>query len=77
MESDSKDGKKIKRKKKKVEPLQRYSPYVGAFLQSVWVRYRSVFPNHLNREFMEGQLRFVWSCGAIFWILFMAWKGIR
>jgi hypothetical protein len=40
---------------------------VGVILQSFWIRCRSVFPNVVDREFMESQLYLVLCCGSIFW----------
>jgi hypothetical protein len=42
---------------------------VSIILQSFWIRCRSVFPNVVDREFMESQLYFVLCCGSIFWFL--------
>ena len=49
---------------------------VGTFLQSVWIRCRSIFPNTLDRKFMESELRFVLYCGVIFWVLLLLSKKI-
>ena len=77
MDGDSKGDKQVKGKGDSIEPLQRYGIDAGSFLQSLWVRCRSVFPNVTNREFMEGQLRIVLYCGIVLWCLYLAWQGIR
>ena len=77
MDGDSKGDKQVKGKGDSIEPLQRYGIDAGSFLQSLWVRCRSVFPNVTNREFMEGQLRIVLYCGIVLWSLYLAWQGIR
>jgi len=47
----------------------------GSVLQSFWIRCRSIFPNTLDRKFMESELRFVLYCGAFFWILYLFSKA--
>ncbi len=76
MDGDSKDGKQVKDKGESNFPIQGYGIDVGSILQSLWVRFRSVFPNITNREFMESELRFVLYCGGILWGLYMVWKII-
>lgn len=44
---------------------------VGAFLQSIWIRCRSIFPNITDRKFMESELRFVLYCGIILWVIYL------
>jgi len=43
----------------------------GTFLQSFWIRCRSVFPNITDRQFMESELRLVLYSGGIFWLLYL------
>jgi hypothetical protein len=43
----------------------------STFLQSIWVRCRTVFSDIMDREFMESESRFVLYCGTIFWIIFL------
>ena len=76
MDSDSKGDKQVKDKGESNLPIQGYGFDVGTILQSLWIRYRSVFPTITNREFMESELRFVLYCGIILWGIFVAWKGI-
>jgi len=76
MDGDSKGDKQVKDKGESNLPIQGYGFDVGLILQSLWIRYRSVFPTITNREFMEGQLRIVLYCGCILWGIFVAWKGI-
>jgi len=40
-------------------------------LQPFWVRYRTVLSDTANREFVEGQCRFVLYCGLIFWVIYL------
>lgn len=49
---------------------------VGTFLQSFWIRCRSVFPNITDRRFMESELRFVFYCGVFLWIIYLFSKII-
>jgi len=49
---------------------------VGSVLQSVWIRCRSIFPNTLDRKFMESELRFVLYCGAFLWFIYILSKII-
>jgi len=49
---------------------------VGTFLQSFWIRCRSVFPNITDRKFMESELRFVLYCGGFLWIIYLLSKVI-
>jgi hypothetical protein len=42
---------------------------VGIIFQSIWIRCRSVFPDITDRKFMESELRFVWYCGIVLWII--------
>jgi hypothetical protein len=46
----------------------------GTFLQSIWVRCRSIFFDIMDREFMESESRFVLYCGTILWIIFLLSK---
>jgi hypothetical protein len=43
----------------------------GTFLQSIWVRCRTIFSDIMDREFMESESRFVLYCGTILWIIFL------
>ena len=64
------DGKQIEKMEKDIS-RQSFSNIfnVGSFLQSVWIRCRSVFPDITDRKFMESELRFVLYCGIILWII--------
>ena len=48
----------------------------GPVLQSFWIRCRSIFPNTLDRKFMESELRFVLYCGTFLWIVYLLSKII-
>jgi murein tripeptide amidase MpaA len=66
-EGDSKDNKQIKKQKYESADVQRYSVNAGTILQSLWIRYRTIFPTATDRQFMESELRFVLYSGFIFW----------
>ena len=56
-------------------------PITGIFnariiLQSFWFRCRTIFPNITDRKFMESELRVVWYCGIIFWVVYLLSKVI-
>lgn len=71
------DGEKNKKTKKRISGQSISSVFnAGAILQSFWIRCRSVFPNITDREFMEGELRFVHYCGIVLWIIFILSKII-
>ena len=48
----------------------------SSVLQSFWIRCRSIFPNTLDRKFMESELRFVLYCGTFLWIVYILSKVI-
>jgi len=66
------DGEKNKNVEKDIS-RQSFSSIsnVGTFLQSVWIRCRSIFPNITDRKFMESELRLVLYCGIVFWIIYL------
>lgn len=74
VEGDKGESKIIKGEKTPSRPIQRYGVNGGSILQSLWVRCRSIFPTPTNRQFMEGELRFVLYCGLIFWSLYLVWE---
>lgn len=47
---------------------------VGDVFQSVWVRHHPIPINPFDRKFMECKLRFILSCGLIFWIIYIITK---
>lgn len=49
---------------------------VGSFLQSVWIRCRTILPDITDRKFMESELRFVFYCGGILWVVYILSKVI-
>jgi hypothetical protein len=53
---------------------ERYCFNVGFILQSIWLRYNSIFPNITNGKFMESELRLVLYCGTFFWSLYLVYK---
>ena len=76
-EGDSKNNQQIKRQANKDSAVQRHGVNAGSFLQSVWVRCRSIFPTATDRKFMESELRFVLYSGVILWGLYMAYEAIK
>ena len=66
------DGEKRKNLEKNVsgKPFSTISND-STILQSFWVRCGSIFSNIKDREFMEGELRLVFYCGSIFWIIYL------
>jgi len=74
-EGDSKNNKQIKGQKQSSNALQRHGVDVGSFLQSFWIRCRSVFPYTTDGKFMESELRFVLRCGLLFWALYLVYEA--
>ena len=67
----TKNNQQIKKQANKDSVVQRYGVDAGSFLQSVWIRCRSIFPNITDRKFMESELRLVLYCGTFFWIVYL------
>ena len=68
-------------KNENVEKEPPRQPITGIFnariiLQSFWFRCRTIFPNITDRKFMESELRVVWYCGIIFWVVYLLSKVI-
>ena len=70
----TKNNQQIKKQANKDSVVQRYGIDAGSFLQSVWVRCRTIFPNITDRKFMEGELRVVLYSGFIFWAVYLAYE---
>ena len=70
-DGDSKNNQQIKRQANKDSAVQRHGVNAGSFLQSVWVRCRTIFPYATDRKFMESELRLVLYCGAFLWIIYL------
>lgn len=70
----TKNNQQIKKQANKDSVVQRHGIDAGSFLQSVWVRCRSIFPNITDRKFMEGELRVVLYSGFIFWAVYLAYE---
>ena len=70
-DGDSKTYKKIKRKGTSNTFNERYVPNVSSFLQSFWVRCRTIFPDTTDRKFMESEFRLVLYCGILFWSIYL------
>jgi hypothetical protein len=64
-------------KKQKDDAIQRLELVPSSFLQSFWVRCRSIFPDITDRKFMESELRYVLYCGIFLWILHLLWQVIK
>ena len=73
----TKNNQQIKKQANKDSVVQRYGTDAGSFLQSVWVRCRSIFPYATDRKFMESELRFVLYSGVILWGLYMAYEAFK
>ena len=58
-------------KKQKDDAIQRLELVPSSFLQSFWVRCRSIFPDITDRKFMESELSYVLYCGMFFWIVYL------
>ena len=67
----TKNNQQIKKQANKYSAVQRHGIDAGSFLQSVWVRCRSIFPYATDRKFMEGELRLVLYCGIVFWVIYL------
>ena len=73
----TKNNQQIKKQANKDSAVQGYGIDAGSFLQSVWVRCRSIFPTATDRKFMEGELRFVLYSGVILWTLYLVYQTIK
>jgi hypothetical protein len=58
-------------KKQKDDDVQRLELVPSSFLQSFWIRCRSILPDITDRKFMESELRYVLYCGMFFWIVYL------
>jgi hypothetical protein len=76
-EGDKQIKRNIRRKEKANNVIQGYKPIPGSFLQSIWVRCRSIFPDITDGKFMESELRYVLYCGIILWSLYLLYEGIK
>ena len=70
----TKNNQQIKKQANKDSVVQRYGVDAGSFLQSVWVRCRTIFPTATDRKFMESELRVVLYSGFIFWAVYLAYE---
>ena len=73
----TKNNQQIKKQANKDSAVQRHGIDAGSFLQSVWVRCRSIFPYATDRKFMEGELRFVLYSGFILWSVYLAYEILK
>ena len=73
----TKNNQQIKKQANKNIAVQRHGTDAGSFLQSVWVRCRSIFPAATDRKFMESELRFVLYSGLVFWGLYLAYETFK
>jgi hypothetical protein len=76
-DGDSKNNQQIKKQANKDSIVQRHGIDAGSFLQSVWVRCRSIFPYATDRKFMESELRFVLYSGLIFWSVYLLYEILK
>jgi len=70
----TKNNQQIKKQANKDIVVQRHGTDAGSFLQSVWVRCRTIFPYATDRKFMESELRFVLYSGLIFWSVYLLYE---
>ena len=73
----TKNNQQIKKQANKDIAVQRHGIDAGSFLQSVWVRCRSIFPAATDRKFMESELRFVLYSGFIFWAVYLLYEILK
>ena len=73
----TKNNQQIKKQANKNIAVQRHGTDAGSFLQSVWVRCRSIFPAATDRKFMESELRFVLYSGVILWTLYLVYQTVK
>lgn len=59
------------RKEAEVGNLQGNDIVSGTFLQSFWIRCRTIFPDITNGKFMESELRYVLYCGILIWFAYL------
>jgi len=71
---DSKNNQQAEKQRKQIDAIQRHGIDVGAVLQSLWVRCRTIFPAATDRKFMESELRFVLYSGLIFWAIYLFYE---
>ena len=73
----TKNNQQIKKQANKNIAVQRHGIDAGSFLQSVWVRCRSIFPTATDRKFMESELRFVLYSGFVFWTIYLVYETFK
>jgi hypothetical protein len=76
-DGDKQNQRKIFGKTPKVNAIQGRDFVSSTFLQSLWIRCRSIFPNTTDGKFMESELRYVLYCGIFFWMLHILWQTIK
>jgi hypothetical protein len=76
-DGDSKNNQQIKRQANKDSAVQRHGVNAGSFLQSVWIRCRTIFPYATDRKFMESELRFVLYSGFVFWAVYLVYEILK
>ena len=70
-DGDKQTQKQIFRKETEDRNLQGNDIVPGTFLQSFWIRCRTIFPDITNGKFMESELRYVLYCGIIIWFAYL------
>jgi len=76
-EGDSKNNQQAEKQGKQIDAIQRHGIDVGAVLQSLWVRCRTIVPAATDRKFMESELRFVLYSGLIFWAVYLLYEILK
>jgi hypothetical protein len=70
-DGDKQTQKQIFRKETEDRNLQGNDIVPSTFLQSFWVRCRTIFPDITNGKFMESELRYVLYCGILIWVAYL------
>ncbi len=71
MDSDDESIKNTKRKRKKVNFIQRYITCSMSIFQPIWVRCCPILSNKHDGRYLESQFNFVLYCGTIFWVIYL------
>ncbi len=76
-DGDKQNQRKIFGKTPKVNAIQGRDFVPSTFLQSLWIRCRSIFPNTTDGKFMESELRVVLYCGVFFWVIHLLYQALK
>jgi hypothetical protein len=76
-DGDKQTQKQIFRKETEDGDLQRDDIVPSSFLQSFWIRCRTIFPDITNGKFMESELRYVLYCGVLVWLAYILSQAFK